>query len=527
MILTSQIVVAFLLNAFWQIPFMIFLVKAGCKGLPGLAAKYQYQIWFGTLIFSLLIPLTIAARSAISTNSILVVSSRSQSSIHSVSQGVTSTGNRKQVQETIWEKLQRILNQQVLSSQKVVFSVFGGYLSFFLSQVLGFVRIWFRTQQVVTNCQPGLVSTRMECIIKRCHATFGHHNVQILCGEKKQGPLTAGVFHPVIVLPEQFFQEESEEVLVSVLGHEFAHIYRNDFLVNSIAELLMLPISFHPLARTIKNQLHRTRELACDDLVTATLVDKLTYARVLVQVARSIVVNSMPNHWLGIFEKNILEERIMTLVTDKIYSSNKKMAALVLGFIFALATSTALAFPVSIKKDKASLWIQFEQGSMTIAINPKEPEPRISLDVLKTMIELESTPLTINAKGIDCQTLSTYLSQVTGNEINWEAEDMDIDLKNAPFAETAGFLAKQGKLTINGIPFSDIQATKNRLESSSFSVSIQNASLVDVTRVLGRLTDRSLDLKSKIENNKKISVSIENVTLKELTQRIIQEASLQ
>ena len=64
----------------------------------------------------------------------------------------------------------------------------------------------------------------------------------------QQGPLTIGARRPIVILPEALYESASEELLVSVLGHEGAHIQRHDFFWNALVESLYPWLAFHPCA---------------------------------------------------------------------------------------------------------------------------------------------------------------------------------------------------------------------------------------------------------------------------------------
>jgi len=106
----------------------------------------------------------------------------------------------------------------------------------------------------------------MRTVVEQCHSLLGMKPVPILLSLEGKGPATLGIHNPVLVLPEWFFSQASEDELSSVLGHELAHIRRHDFLLNLVYELLILPISFHPAAALIKARIDQTRELACDEI---------------------------------------------------------------------------------------------------------------------------------------------------------------------------------------------------------------------------------------------------------------------
>ncbi len=95
-------------------------------------------------------------------------------------------------------------------------------------------------------------------------------------------PVTIGLFHPVIILPEPLLREGNIDLLTSAIGHEFIHVARRDYLLNFIYELLFVPISFHPAAALLRRRVKQTRELCCDELVAERILNAEVYARSLV-----------------------------------------------------------------------------------------------------------------------------------------------------------------------------------------------------------------------------------------------------
>jgi HEAT repeat protein len=129
-------------------------------------------------------------------------------------------------------------------------------------------------------------------------------------------PYTLGARNPLIVLPEAFCSAD-EEQLVSVIGHELAHVARRDYVTNLLRELLALPISFHPLTFVINRQIDRARELACDELVSKRLLPPRLYARSLVWAADLSSQAGSDALLLSMFDSSSLEERIMRLTRNQ------------------------------------------------------------------------------------------------------------------------------------------------------------------------------------------------------------------
>ena len=120
--------------------------------------------------------------------------------------------------------------------------------------------------------------------------------------------------HRAIILPDAMFDESREDVLATAVGHEMAHIARHDFLLKLLYELLYLPLRFHPAAILIHRGIENSREMACDELVTRHLLEPAVYARSIMTIAGAVSPLDRPDYALGVFDGDILEERIRSLM---------------------------------------------------------------------------------------------------------------------------------------------------------------------------------------------------------------------
>jgi len=156
-----------------------------------------------------------------------------------------------------------------------------------------------------------------------------------------------------------------------------AHVKRRDFLTNLLCEIISLPISFHPLTFLIKQQIDRTRELACDELVTKHVLEPRVYARSLLWAADVSQQHSSQAFMLSIFDGKILEERIMRLTRN-----NKRLApaAARLMMLVALAvlcvSATALSMFALELQTQARAVMQPLQTSSQPA--PQDPAPLVA-----------------------------------------------------------------------------------------------------------------------------------------------------
>ena len=155
------------------------------------------------------------------------------------------------------------------------------YAIFVAWRVIRLVRFWRRKNRLRSPLNLGALPPEAEQVARRCRAIFGIKRVDIAQSSSARVPYTIGARRPLIVLPRDFCVV-SDERLLSVIGHEMAHVARRDYLTNLICELALIPISFHPLAFLIKKHIDRSRELACDELVSRELLPAKLYARSLV-----------------------------------------------------------------------------------------------------------------------------------------------------------------------------------------------------------------------------------------------------
>ncbi len=69
----------------------------------------------------------------------------------------------------------------------------------------------------------------------------------------------------------------------------------------------------------VKAKIAQTREMICDGIATEKLIDSHAYTQSLLRLATMVSLSSRvsPTHAIGIFDANILEERIMTMQAKK------------------------------------------------------------------------------------------------------------------------------------------------------------------------------------------------------------------
>jgi len=196
------------------------------------------------------------------------------------------------------------------------------YLGFVAYRAIRLFCGWWGLRTVLRQSSEPQVPPAMRDIVERCQSLLTMRPVPLLLSREGHGPATLGICNPILLLPEWFFSQASEDELSAVLGHELAHILRHDFVLNLVYELLFLPICFHPVAALIKARIDQARELACDQIAAQCLPSPTQYAHSLLSIARSLAVKPRPSkigYALGLFDTNTLEDRIMNLLVQTSY----------------------------------------------------------------------------------------------------------------------------------------------------------------------------------------------------------------
>jgi beta-lactamase regulating signal transducer with metallopeptidase domain len=225
-----------------------------------------------------------------------------------------------------------------------------------------FLRAVFNAGALLRTAQEARLSPDLKNNWEWCCQQFSLPSVRLLCSDELISPSTLCWPFPVLVLPSHFVEEAKEDLKV-VFCHELAHIRRQDFYKNLALEALSLPIHFHPALWWLKKQIARTRELLCDEIAAEAIDGRALYARALLRLAKTsctATVDPMTTHALGIFDGNILEERVMNLAHAKAALSTRRKAIAVASSLTAMillstAFSLLSAPPVGAQSTAGSL----------------------------------------------------------------------------------------------------------------------------------------------------------------------------
>lgn len=154
-------------------------------------------------------------------------------------------------------------------------------------------------------------------------------------------PLTYGIFHPVILLPKELREVESEQLRFMLL-HEYMHIRHFDALKKMFLTLSCCIHWFNPLVWAMLILANRDMELDCDERVIRTLGGDVrsAYAYTLIDMEEQ---KGCRMSWGNSFCKNAMEERVVAIMKGKKKSIVVGVLAGILsaGIIMVFATSAS------------------------------------------------------------------------------------------------------------------------------------------------------------------------------------------
>jgi len=306
MLRTSEFVLNFILNSCWQIAVIFAVAAIGAWLLRNGPARYRHALWIVTLTACLVVPLLTATRFVPAWVSSFQVVAPSAPVTNAI---VSSEGLNV-------DRVGPARRKTVTTSTRNVQILLLIYALLICGRAITLARFWQRKEKLRKSATRTGIAPDIELIAQRCRNLLNVRHVPVTSSPEARVPYTIGTLRPLIVLPQAFCSGADEDRLLSVIGHELAHVKRRDFLTNLLCELVALPLWFHPLTFLIKRQIDRARELACDELVTRHVLAPKVYARSLLWAAHVSRQYSSQAFMLSIFDGQILEERIVKLMRN-------------------------------------------------------------------------------------------------------------------------------------------------------------------------------------------------------------------
>ncbi len=217
-----------------------------------------------------------------------------------------------------------------------------------LKTIGGVIQVRILKQKAAAHCEiQGMAS------FHRLAARVGVADVPILESGLVSIPTVVGWFRPVVLLPKGVLEKIDHPMLDALLAHEFAHIRRNDSVMNLFQNVIEDLLFFHPAMWWVTRSVRAEREACCDDDAVAICGDTLVYIRALSQAEQ--FRSSIPVIALS---SSPLLYRIRRLSDMRISRTNRVtafcIALLAVSFLIATAAGSLLLATIPPQNTKSS-----------------------------------------------------------------------------------------------------------------------------------------------------------------------------
>jgi TonB family protein len=229
---------------------------------------------------------------------------------------------------------------------------------------------WRCTRAMVRRSAVLPMDVREHGLVENAARRLGVTPPEVRCSAETRGPVVLGLGlgrglgrgQAMLLVPETFFAAEGlgleyQEDAGAALAHECAHMARWDFAKNLFYECVAATVSYHPASWLMRRRIAETRELVCDEQAADAMGDRPEYAASLLRLATAMAgPAAQPTYAngtqaIGVFDADILEERVMRLTMDLPKASRMQRIAMTVVTACALlggaATAAALLFDVT------------------------------------------------------------------------------------------------------------------------------------------------------------------------------------
>ena len=200
----------------------------------------------------------------------------------------------------------------------------GAYLLTVLFGVSRLLWRWWRTRAMTRRAAGLTLDPAARARVEGAARCFGVAAPEIRCSGETRGPVVLGLRRALLLVPAGFFAAEAaeDEDADAALAHECAHLARRDFAKNLLYEYVAAAVAYHPAAWLMRRRIAETRELVCDEMAAGAVGGRPEYASSLLRLTTAMAgaatqpVYASPTQAIGVFDADILEERIMRLTMD-------------------------------------------------------------------------------------------------------------------------------------------------------------------------------------------------------------------
>ncbi len=136
-----------------------------------------------------------------------------------------------------------------------------------LLRLAGGLRWVHRLRRAARDCEDPAWQTRLDRLAQR----FGLSGVRLAIFDDTGGPLSIGVWRPMVLVPASLLARMPVDMLEALLAHELAHIRRYDYLANLLQRAAEALMFHHPVVWWLSHHIRHEREQAADRLAAAVI----------------------------------------------------------------------------------------------------------------------------------------------------------------------------------------------------------------------------------------------------------------
>jgi TonB family protein len=378
---SSQWLLTVLLNSLWLVAGIGVVALVCEKLLRGTAARFRHRLWVAALAASFCLPILVSTRIPFDFQfshpkklDVAGYDPRSSQAAPVVLDSLAPTSFRSL---DLSAPLEKPSGLQV--GRNVAVILVTAYMLFVLFKLGGLLVAWARTRTLVRTAYSTELPAPVQTVVKRCESVLGLSQVRVHFSPAVAVPIAAGVFRPLVILPEEMLGETAAAILTSAIGHELVHVRRRDFTLNLFYEFISLPLSFHPAAALIRRHIRQTRELRCDEIVAEQLMEPGAYARSLVELAGFAVPlgHTMRTISVGINDADILEERVMNMLRrPKISIRRRNLMVIAAALLFVVPCVVAAPFALHLTVTHDAIAARQEGGQSASQEERQKQEAR-------------------------------------------------------------------------------------------------------------------------------------------------------
>jgi D-alanyl-D-alanine endopeptidase (penicillin-binding protein 7) len=239
-----------------------------------------------------------------------------------------------------------------------------------LRMILGL--LWIDRAAKQCDCRHRQDQLHWEARLSRMALRFGvERKVQLRIVDTLSSPVTAGWWHPVVLVPASLLSGMPPDLLEALLAHEMAHIKRHDYLVNLLQNVIESLLFYHPAVWWISNRIRAERELIADDSAARQLGEPRRLALALSELEK---LQFSHHHLAQAANGGDLMERIKHLLRPAPQSLNWKAAIPMLG----LAVACMSIYAEATAADKAAAKFKPAVVDFNSCAKPVWPEGAIA-----------------------------------------------------------------------------------------------------------------------------------------------------